>query len=94
MLNYFDIVSKKIEELSEIIFLSEKNESLKKLIISSILEGLDQDTIKSRISFDYQKLIDEILENSSIQIILRKKDNEAVLELFNELIMNLKNLIT
>ena len=39
MLNYFDIVSKKIEELSEIKFLSEKNESLKKLIITSILEG-------------------------------------------------------
>ena len=92
MLNYFDIVSKKIEELSEIIFLSEKNESLKKVIISSILEGLDQDTIKSRISFDYQKLIDEILENSSIQIILRKKDNEAVLELLNELIAELKEL--
>ncbi len=92
MLNYFDIVSKKIEELSEIIFLSEKNESLKKVIISSILEGLDQDTIKSRISLDYQKLIDEIQENSSIQIILRKKDNEAVLGLLNELIAELKEL--
>ena len=53
---------------------------------------MDQDTIKSRISFDYQKLIDEILENSSIQIILRKKDNEAVLELLNELIAELKEL--
>ena len=53
---------------------------------------MDQDTIKSRISFDYQKLIDEILENSSIQIILRKKDNEAVLELLNELIAELEEL--
>ena len=70
----------------------EKNESLKKVIISSILEGLDQDTIKSRISLDYQKLIDEIQENSSIQIILRKKDNEAVLGLLNELIAELKEL--
>ena len=92
MLNYFDIVSKKIEELSEIIFLSEKNESLKKLIITSILEGNDQDAIKSKISVDYKKLIDEIQENSSIQIILKKKDNEAILELFNELIGELKEL--
>ena len=92
MLNYFDIVSKKIEELSEIIFLSEKNESLKKLIISSILEGNDQDAIKSKISVDYKKLIDEIQENSSIQIILKKKDNEAILELLNEIIAELKEL--
>ena len=49
MLNYFDIVSKKIEELSEIIFLSEKNESLKKLIISSILEGLDQEKLNQKL---------------------------------------------
>ena len=92
MLNYFDIVSKKIEELSEIIFLSEKNESLKKLIITSILEGNDQDVIKSKISVDYKKLIDEIQEKSSIQIILQKKDNEAILELLNEIISELKEL--
>ena len=92
MLNYFDIVSRKIEELSEIKFLSEKNESLKKTIISSILEGFDQDAIKSKISLDYKKLIDEIQENSSIQIILAKKDNEAILNLLNELIAELKEL--
>ena len=92
MLNYLDIVLKKIEELSEITFLYEKNESLKKLIIASILEGNDQDAIKSKISIDYKKLIDEIQENSSIQIILKKKDNEAILELLNELIAELKEL--
>ena len=92
MLNYFDIVSKKIEDISEITFLSEKNESLKKLIIASLLEGYDQDTIKSKISVGYKKLIDEIQENSSIQIILKKKNNEAILELLNELIVELKEL--
>ena len=92
MLNYFNIVSKKIEDISEITFLSEKNESLKKLIIASLLEGYDQDTIKSKISVGYKKLIDEIQENSSIQIILKKKNNEAILELLNELIVELKEL--
>jgi len=90
MLNYFDIALKKAEDISEITFLSEKNESLKKLIISLLLEGDDQESIKSKISVDYKKLIEEIQENSSIQIILKTKNNEAILELLNELIAELK----
>ena len=92
MLNYFDIVSKKIEELSEILFLSEKNESLKKLITTSLLEGDSKETIKSKISADYKKLIQEIQENSSIQIIIKGKNDEMILELLNELLFELKEL--
>ena len=72
MLNYLDIALKKIEDLSEIVFLSDKNESLKKLLISLILE--------------------EIKDNSSIQIIVEAKNNEAILELLNELLTELKDL--
>ena len=92
MLNYFDLALEKIEEISEINFLSEKNESLKKLIITSLLNGDDEKTIKSKISVDYKKLIEEIQENSSIQIILKTKNNDAILELLNELIAELKEL--
>ena len=92
MLNYFDLASKKIEEISEITFLSEKNESLKRLIISLLQNGDDKETIQSKISVDYKKLIEEIQENSSIQIILKTKNNDAVLELLNELIAELKEL--
>jgi DNA primase len=92
MLNYFDIAFKKKEDLSEITFLSEKNESLKKIIIDSLLEGGDKNIIKSKISADYKKLIEEIQETSSIQIILKTKDDESVLELLNELIIELKEL--
>ena len=92
MLNYFDLASKKIEEISEINFLSEKNESLKKLIITLLLNGDDERTIKSKITADYKKLIEEIQENSSIQIILKTKNNDAILELLNELIAELKEL--
>ena len=92
MLNYLNIASKIVEEISEVSFLSEKNESLKKLIITSLLNGDDEKTIKSKISVDYKKLIEEIQENSSIQIILKKKDNEAILELLNEIIAELKEL--
>ena len=37
-------------------------------------------------------MIDEIKENSSIQIITKAKNNEAILELLNELLDELKEL--
>ena len=59
MINFPKIVLKKIEDISKIIFLSEKNESLKKIIISSLLEGDNGEEIQSKISADYKKLIDD-----------------------------------
>ena len=38
MINYLDVISGQIEELSEITFLTEKNENLKKLIMSLLVE--------------------------------------------------------
>jgi DNA primase len=92
MLNYPDVASKKIEDISKIIFLSEKNESLKKIIISSLLEGDNKEIIQSKISTDYKKLIEEIQENSSIQIIVKVKNDEAILELLSELLFELQEL--
>ena len=92
MLNYFDVASKKIEEVSEITFFSEKNENLKKLIISSLLEGNTKEQIHSKISNDFNKLAEEIQENSSIQIIAKAKNDEAILELLTELLVELKEL--
>ena len=92
MLNYLDVVSKKVEELTEIIFLSKKNESLKKLIISLLLEGNDKKTIETKTKASYLNLIEEIKENSSIQIITEAKNNEAILDLLNELLSELKEL--
>tara|TARA_B100001093_G_scaffold316275_1_gene301746 strand:+ start:440 stop:2227 length:1788 start_codon:yes stop_codon:yes gene_type:complete len=92
LLNYLDIAAKNIEEISEIKFLSEKNEGLKKLIISLILDGTDPNEIQLRVKSDYKSLIDEIHENSNIQMITKAKNNEAILELLNELIKELKEL--
>ena len=92
MLNYFELASKKTEELSEITFLSEKNENLKKLIINLLLEKENVETIQSKLNVEFKKLIEDIQNTSSIQIILKTKDNDAVLELLNELIMELKDL--
>jgi len=92
MLNFPKIVLKKIEDISKIIFLSEKNESLKKIIVSSLLEGDNEDKIQSKISGDYKKLIEEIQENSNIQIIVKVKNDEAILELLSELLIELEEL--
>ena len=49
ILNYFKLASKKIEDLSEIEFLSDKNESLKNMIISSLSEGDNFEAVNEKI---------------------------------------------
>ena len=90
ILNYLDLASKKIEELSHLEFLAEKNESLKNLIITSLVEGKDSESINTKIKNDYDKIIKEINENSNIQIITKKKSDQEILELLNELIVDHK----
>ena len=92
MLNYLEITSKRIEEISEIQFLSENNEKLKKLIIEGILGGDDQSVINKKTSDEFKELIKEVKENASIQIILKAKNDESILEFLNELISELKEL--
>jgi len=84
ILNHFEIASKRIEELSEIKFLSEKNNNLKDTIISSLSEksGL------KKIDNEYVKLAEEIKENSNIQMIVKGKEDQEILELLNELILD------
>ena len=85
-LNYLNLASKKIEELSEIKFLSEKNEGLKTDIIVALSNGRESSSIKSEVINGYDKIIKEINENSNIQIISKNKDDQNVLELLDELI--------
>ena len=77
---------KKSEELSEIVFLSEKNESLKTTIISYSSEGEDEESIRLKIDNEYGEIIKEINENSNIQIITKNKTDENILVLLDELI--------
>ena len=92
MLNYINVASKKIEDIARINFFSEKNEGLKKLIISSILNRDEKNTITIKTQSEYKALINEINENSSIHIILESKNEETILELLNELIVELEEL--
>ena len=88
ILNYFEITSKKIEELSDLNFLSEKNESLKNSIIELLSEGEDKSKIDVKLKSDYKKLIEEISENSNIHLITKRKNDQEILNLLDELIMD------
>ena len=86
-MDYFDIALKKLEDLSEIEFLSEKNESLKCMLITSLTNGKDKKEIYVKIEDEYRNTLKEINENSNIQIITTNKTNQEVLELLEELII-------
>ena len=90
ILNYTEIASKKIEELSELHFISEKNEILKSTIIKLIYEGNDKIELEKKVDNEYKNLVKEINENSNIQLIIKNKDEQAILALIDELITELK----
>ena len=84
------VASKKLEDLSEIVFLAEKNESLKKEVIKYIIEGNDKEVIDKKIHTSYEKIIKEINENSNIQMIIKNKNDEEILNLLEELLIDHK----
>jgi len=90
-LNYLDIASKKLEELSEIKFLAEKNESLKNMIITSLTEGNKIEDINSKVNTGHDKILKEINQNSNIQIIIKNKTNDNITDLLDELIQDHKD---
>ncbi len=86
ILNYYEIAAKKHGELSKIKFLAEKNESLKNMIVTSISEGSDKDVVNSKINKMYNQIINEINENSNVQIIIKNKNEQDISNLLDELI--------
>ena len=86
ILNYLEIASRDLEELSQLEFLSEKNETLKNLIITSLTEGNEKETIISQIHVDHKNVINEVNENSNVQLIIKNKNEEEISNLLKELI--------
>ena len=83
-----EIASERLEELSKIEFISEKNESLKNALISYISEGIDKNSIFTKINPSYKKIVEEINENSNIQIIVHNKSHQDILDLIEDLIQD------
>ena len=54
------------------------------------MKGNDKEVINKKINNDYEKIIKEINENSNIQIIIKNKNDEEVLDLLDELIKDHK----
>ena len=92
MINYSLTAQLKIEELSELKFSSEKNETLKNEIIKKFSENLDPEETKSIIKNKFIDLIDLIEKNSSIKNIIFKKNEKEREILLIELIEELKEI--
>jgi len=92
ILNYFEIASKKLEELSEIKFLSDKNEKFKNTIIATLMDENSKDDMQKMINNEYKDLLIEIRENSNIQMIIREKTDQDILDLLSELVLDYKEL--
>ncbi len=91
ILNYLQIASKKLEELSKIEFLNEKNEVFKDLLLNSITNENDQKTLKSKIDLGFGEIVEEINKNSNIQLIIKNKSEQDILDLLDELIKDHKD---
>ena len=87
ILHYFKVVQKKTEELTELKFISEKNESLKNTIIKLLLEGGDENELQLKLKKDYENLLDEIKENSNVQLITKNRNDQEISELIDELLI-------
>ncbi len=90
ILNYFEIASKKLDELSDLVFISDKNETLKNSIIKLLTAGENQVEMQIKIDDEFKTLINEITENSNIQLITKGKNYQEVLELIEYLISEFK----
>ena len=90
ILNYLKVTSQKIEELSELEFLSKKNEELKNSILNSLSIGNDKVITQLKSNYEYDKIMNEIKENSNIQIIINNKSEEEIVEILGDLIENFK----
>ena len=90
ILNYFEIASKKIEELSEVHFFSDKNEKLKNSIIDTLTEKSNKDFIQEKLNSEYKDLSEEIKENSNILMTTKDKSDQDIIDLLSELINDFK----
>ena len=89
-LNYTKIITKRLEELSNIKFLAEKNHNFKMNIVNLLERGNDNVSIQSKINSLDQEILREIIENSNIQIIIKNKSDSEISDLLEELFQDHK----
>ena len=92
MLNNSRVAQKKIEELSDIKFSIEKNENIKKKLLSYLSSKADDKDLLVELNSNSNELIKEINENSNIKMIIQSKSDQEILEILDELISELKDM--
>ncbi len=88
IMNYAQIASKKLEQLSSTEFLEEKNENLKTICINHLTDEKKKEDIKSIINKENEKILDEVKENSNIQIITENKSDQDISDILEELMQD------
>ncbi len=92
MVNYLEIVQKKIEEISEINFSDNVGENLKTEIIKLCSKSLSHEQIIQNIETDFKDFINTMSQNANIRLILHSKNIDSIEEIFDELLQDLKEL--
>ena len=63
---------------------------MKNIIVTSISSGFDDEKLNSKINLKFNEIIQEINENSIIQLIVKNKEDMNILDLLDELIQDHK----
>ena len=90
MLNYKEITQLRIEELSEINFISNENNKLKNEILNLYSKDVETSYLVLKLKEKFDKIILEVENNTILRNILSKKTQEERLALFDELLVEIK----
>ena len=91
ILNHPKVSSNKLEELSNMDFLDQKNQKLKQDIVNHLLERSNQNDTNFTVSNKFKTIIEEINELSNIKLITINKTDKDILDLLDELIQDHKD---
>ena len=92
MINYPEASEIKLEELSEIKFSSEKNETLKKDLLKIFSSKEEKDKLKNDITNKEKIFLKEIEKNVNLKVILDKKNVDEIEKILSDLIFDLQEM--
>ena len=92
LINYPEASEIKLEELSEIKFSSEKNETLKKDLLKIFSSKGEKDKLRNDITNKEKIFLKEIEKNVNLKVILDKKNVDEIEKILSDLIFDLQEM--
>ncbi len=92
MLNYPSVAMSKLDELSRLTFSSDDYNKLKNVLIKLITSNTNEEQIKIEINKNFGNLVKEVEKNSTLKTIIVNKEDSERLELFEEILSDLKEM--